>query len=192
MNHRSFHKIGLSCSAATLIATLVSCLSASPLMANPIVSNPQNPYLGICRVAMDPGPSPFIIPLESTGDARGASGVVTMRFAPSPFGVALTVDGHFRYQLSLSAEGLNSVPGKHHVAWAATPELDQVTRLGALSDAGVVEGEVSYNKILVFVTEESSPEGTTWSGPVLLRGVSRSGLLHTMAGHGPFNDAPCF
>lgn len=30
-----------------------------------------------------------------------------------------------------------------------------------------------------------------WSGPVVLRGMSRSGMMHTMAGHGPFEQENC-
>lgn len=153
---------------------------------------PPEPVPGFCIARLDPGPNPFVIALESTGEAKGATGEVRMNFAPSPFGVALTADGHYIFQLTLTTQGLAPVSGKEYVAWATTPELDQVTRLGALGAAGSVEGTVSYNKILVFVTEETTPDVAEWTGPVLLRGVSRSGLLHTMAGHGPFSSAPCF
>lgn len=30
-----------------------------------------------------------------------------------------------------------------------------------------------------------------WAGPVILRGMSRSGRMHTMAGHGPFEQERC-
>ena len=30
-----------------------------------------------------------------------------------------------------------------------------------------------------------------WSGPVVMRGMSRSGLMHTLAGHGPYEKEPC-
>ena len=33
--------------------------------------------------------------------------------------------------------------------------------------------------------------GAMWTGPVVSRGMSRSGLMHTMAGHGPFETEPC-
>jgi len=30
-----------------------------------------------------------------------------------------------------------------------------------------------------------------WTGPVVMRGMSRSGLMHTMAGHGAFEQENC-
>ena len=50
-----------------------------------------------------------------------------------------------------------------------------------------------WNKFLVFVTLEPA-EATgeaRWQGPVVMRGLSRSGLMHTMAGHGPYEQEPC-
>ena len=71
-------------------------------------------------------------------------------------------------------------------------------RLGAL-EVGEAErvsgfsGEVGWNKFLVVITlePEDDPEAATWSGPIVLRGMSRSGAMHTMAGHGPFQEENC-
>ena len=30
-----------------------------------------------------------------------------------------------------------------------------------------------------------------WTGPIVIRGMSRSGMMHTMAGHGPFEEENC-
>ncbi len=35
------------------------------------------------------------------------------------------------------------------------------------------------------------PAAETWSGPVALRGMSRSGMMHTMVGHGAFQQENC-
>jgi hypothetical protein len=45
----------------------------------------------------------------------------------------------------------------------------------------------------VIITLEPSADdlGERWQGPVVLRGMSRSGMMHTMAGHGPFETEPC-
>ena len=50
-----------------------------------------------------------------------------------------------------------------------------------------------WNKYLVIITLEPTddPQSPRWQGPVVLRGMSRSGLMHTMAGHGPFQQEPC-
>ncbi len=44
---------------------------------------------------------------------------------------------------------------------------------------------------MVFVSEEATADVQRWQGPILLRGLSPSGRLHTMAGHGPFEDVSC-
>ena len=43
------------------------------------------------------------------------------------------------------------------------------------------------------VTLESSddPDQTMWTGPIVFRGASRSGMMHTMVGHGPLQQENC-
>lgn len=136
------------------------------------------------------GPDPFAIQLVPTAHANGATGEVELRFADSPFGVTVTPDGHHRYDATLRTLGLAS-PGRALVAWAATPNLARVSRLGTLDGRGRLDATIDYNKFLVFVTAEESADAETWSGPILLRGISPSGRMHTMAGHGPFQGEPC-
>jgi len=54
-------------------------------------------------------------------------------------------------------------------------------------------GSVSWNKFIVVVTLESSddPDQTMWTGPIVFRGASRSGMMHTMVGHGPLQQENC-
>jgi hypothetical protein len=66
-----------------------------------------------------------------------------------------------------------------------------VIKLGTLAEDGTLEGSISLNKFLVFLTAESAADVERWSGPVLLRGSSPSGRMHSMAGHGPFEGEPC-
>jgi hypothetical protein len=136
------------------------------------------------------GPDPFVVRLVPTANANGASGTVDMRFADSPFGVAVTPDGHHAYAADIRTRGLRPA-GSALVVWAATPSLDQVTRMGALADDGSLSGTIAYNKFLVFVTAEASADVDRWSGPILLRGASPSARMHTMAGHGPFSTESC-
>lgn len=136
------------------------------------------------------GPDPFMVRLVPTAKANGASGTVEMRFADSPFGVTVTPDGHHAYAAEVSTSGLRR-NGDFLVVWAATPQLDQVTRLGALDGQGRLSGTIALNKFLVFVTAESSADVERWSGPILLRGASASARMHTMAGHGPFTTESC-
>jgi hypothetical protein len=136
------------------------------------------------------GPDPYLVRLVPTAHANGSGGQVTLRFAMSPFGVSVTPDGNHLYEARLTATGLPR-DGRALVVWAATPELDQVQRLGTIDAQGHLNARIAFNKFLVFVTAEASAEVERWSGPILLRGISPSGRMHTMAGHGPFQGEPC-
>lgn len=137
-------------------------------------------------------PDPLMtIRLVPTAHANYASGTVELRFAASPFGVAVTVDGHHAYEAIVRTEGLGRATEATPVAWAATPELDRVEKLGPVAPGVPLAATVHLNKFLVFITAEESPDAERWSGPILLRGISPSGRMHSMAGHGPFRGEPC-
>lgn len=148
-----------------------------------------------CAVGDDP-PTYYAIDLVTTKripGARMASGKADVVFAQSPYGLALSADGSYVYELRISIDKLAPARNGAYVAWVTTPELDQRVRLGALDADHKVTGSVGWNKFLVVVTlEEDEAEGAaSWSGPVVVRGMSRSGLMHTQAGHGPFEVEPC-
>ncbi len=133
-------------------------------------------------------------PLEATGRAPGAGGTLEISFASSPYGLAVGADGHPRYSLTLETRGLRPPPDRRPVAWAATPELDRVRRLGPLDAGGSLTGAgVEWSRFLVFVTaepvgagEDASDRTAAWEGPILLVGRAPSSRMHTMRGHGIF------
>ena len=140
------------------------------------------------------GPTYYSIDLVTTKrvpGSRSASGTVNVLFASSPFGVSVTGDGSYAYDLVGRIDGLGPARSGRYVAWVTTPDLSEVRRLGELDDSHRIEGRVSWNKFLVVVSLEAGPPGERWSGPIVLRGMSRSGRMHTMAGHGPFQAEPC-
>ncbi|QXD13953.1 hypothetical protein GQ464_010835 [Rhodocaloribacter litoris] len=144
----------------------------------------------------DPGPPEYYrIDLVSTKrlpGTRAARGAGYVTFAKSPFGIAVTPEGHYVYDLRVAVERLPPSTQGVYVAWVATPALDVVERLGPLDANGTAKGRVHFNKFLVFITLEPSAEpAARWTGPVVLRGLSKSGFMHTMAGHGPFQQEPC-
>lgn len=142
------------------------------------------------------GPDYYTIDLVSTRRVSGsgqAVGIGEVYYAPTPFGISLAEDGSYIYNLDIQVEKLRPPKKGVYVAWITTPQIDQVKRIGVLNEANHVSGTVKWNKFLVVITLE--PDATSvkdeWTGPVVLRGLSRSGLMHTMAGHGPFEDEPC-
>jgi hypothetical protein len=161
------------------------CAAILLCSASPAAPAPADALDPVCR-----GPDPYEIVLVPTAHANGATGRAALRFAPSPFGVTVSPDGHHLYEMRLETAGLRA-DGRALVVWAATPELDRVSRLGTLDANGTLDGTLAFNKFLVFVTAEESPDVERWAGPILLRGISPSGRMHTMAGHGPFQGEPC-
>ena len=142
------------------------------------------------------GPEYYRFPMVSTRRVPGtgnATGVGEVAFARSPFGVALSDDGSYDYDFSVRFERLRPPRAGAYVVWATTPELDRVVLAGELADPAAFSGKVAWNKFLVVVTLEPAfdPDATMWTGPIVIRGMSRSGMMHTMAGHGPFEEENC-
>lgn len=142
------------------------------------------------------GPEYYRFPMVSTKRVPGtgnATGVGEVAFAQSPFGVALAGDGSYDYGFTVRFERLRPPRSGTFVVWATTPELDQVVLAGELTDPVSFSGKVAWNKFLVVVTLEPvfDPDATMWTGPIVIRGMSRSGMMHTMAGHGPFEEENC-
>ncbi len=142
------------------------------------------------------GPEYYRFPLVSTGRVPGtgrATGAGEVSFSPSPYGIALAEDGSYLYDFTIRFQRLNRPPGGAYVVWTATPTLDRIVLSGELTDPWSFTGQVSWNKFLLVVTLEPTfdPDAVAWSGPVVIRGMSRSGMMHTMAGHGPFEEENC-
>ncbi len=174
--------------------TDVAGRSHAPL-ARPSAAFAVHRSLAVCRADVGP-PTYYAIPLVTTRNIPGtgyATGTGDVTFAPSPFGVSLAPDGSYRYDVRLTFQRLPEPRQGTWVGWATTTEVDQIVRLGVPAPDGSIRGQVSWNKFLLVVTLEpvDDPDAEVWSGPIVLRGMSRSGKMHTMAGHGPFEDEKC-
>ena len=150
------------------------------------------PEAPVCAIS----PDYYEIDLVTTRRVPGsgsARGVGKVQYMANPFGISMTADGSYAYKLDIAIDRLMPARKGHYVAWVSTPEIDQIQRVGPLNEDHQVQGEVTWNKFLVIITleQDTSPEASTWKGPVVLRGISRSGLMHTMAGHGPYEQEPC-
>ncbi len=148
-----------------------------------------------CSVLSEP-PAYYAIALVPTQQVVGtgrAGGQAHMTFDRSPFGVELAADGSYRSHLSVQVDNLPDRDDHDFVVWVTTPSIDRMARVGTLDADGVATGPVEWNKFLVAVTMEPAGYEATdrWSGPIILRGMSRSGQMHTMAGHGPFEQLEC-
>ena len=119
------------------------------------------------------------IALYPTPDLAPAGGTAYLRWDPSPFGVSVTRDGSQRYRLDLEIEGLPE-PGslgdyRHWVAWATTPVMDPVVRLGEVGNGTFADlGPVTFDKFVILVSAELSATVETRTGRLALRGASPS------------------
>jgi len=171
-----------------------------------VVAAPARNAEGGWRVADSPaevagdagacGPEYYQFPMVSTKRVPGtgnASGVGEVAFARSPYGVALGEDGSYEYDFTVRFERMAPARDGTYVVWTTTPELDRIALAGELTNPAGFSGQVAWNKFLVVVTLEPAfdPDAAIWTGPIVIRGMSRSGMMHTMAGHGPFEEKNC-
>ncbi len=174
----------------------VSVLGVMPVVPSTVASS-ERTHENVCAMNIsdtDP-PAYYRIELVPTKRVPGtglASGFGDVSFRRSPFSISVTEQGNYAYDIVVSVEGINYRGEGTFVVWLTTSDLESVQRVGELGAEGKAEGVVDWNKFLVVVTlEPDSQPSPRWRGPVVLRGISRSGLMHTMAGHGPFSREPC-
>lgn len=131
--------------------------------------------------ARRPAPSTYCARLVPVPDLTGrVRGVVELHQAASPFTVSVTRDGAQRFALTWVLSGLPPAASlgayDHYVAWATTPALAPVLRLGRVRNGRVAAGEVALDKFLLLVTAERAADSTAtgWRGRIVLRGTSPS------------------
>ncbi|MCH8962002.1 MAG: multicopper oxidase domain-containing protein, partial [Bacteroidetes bacterium] len=126
-------------------------------------------------------PDPHCLELVPKPELRRASGIVRMERVPTPFGVAVTVEGHHRYNLTFTLAGLPDPaslgPYTAYVAWVTTPRLLPMVKLGAVRNGRVPLGEVHFNRFMVLVTAEADASVEERTGKLVLRGRSPSDLM---------------
>ena len=137
---------------------------------------------------------PFDIELLNTPKAPAAQGRARLLFAPSPFGVAVTVDGRAIYDVQVDAAGLPDPATlgafTAYVAWAASTDLTEWHRLGAVKNGTSVVGQIDINKFLLVITAEADSIPRTHAGPTVLHGTSPSGWLQSFLSHPLFRGLP--
>jgi FtsP/CotA-like multicopper oxidase with cupredoxin domain len=166
------------------------CADAAIVMGEPLASRGvQRPSRGGSRVGK-PASDLFCTELLPTGPGGAARGVVELGRVPSPFGVAVTAEGHQRYHLTAWIAGLPEpalLGAASYVAWATTPFFDPVIKLGPVANGRTVLGEIALDKFLILISAETSLTASERVGPLVLRGRSPSML---MEGHDMMAQAP--
>ena len=137
---------------------------------------------------------PFDIELFNTPASPTAHGHARLVFAESPFGIAVTADGHASYDVRIEASGLvePAALGAYasYVAWAVSTDLTEWHRLGRVANGTSVVGRAELDKFLLVITAEPSAEPRVHSGPTILHGTSPSGWLQSFLSHPLFRGVP--
>lgn len=130
---------------------------------------------------------PYDIILLNTPKVPTARGEARLVFAPSPFGIAVTADGHHRYDVRITAAGLPepSTLGDYSafIAWEVTTDLSQWTRLGPVNNGESTVGEARSNKFMLVITAERHDTTSVHAGPTVLHGISPSGWIQAFGSH---------
>src|SRR5205085_5465378 len=137
---------------------------------------------------------PYDIPLFATTTVPAAHGNARLVFAQSPFGVAVTADGHASYDVQITADGLPdpATLGAYstYVAWVASTDLTQWVPLGAIGNGTTTVGRAEMNKFLLVITAEANASPPLHKGPTVLHGTSPSGWLQSFLSHPLFRGIP--
>ena len=129
----------------------------------------------------------YCIELLPASDVSGASGVARLIPPSSPFGIAVSPAGEQLYDVEFTLTSLPDAAslGRYStfVAWATTPQLHPVIRLGEVRRGTVRLGRVPFDRFLILITAESSATPRERSSRLVLRGTSASVRMqpHDMA-----------
>ena len=161
-----------ACLAALLAVPLLTSAPRGPA-ASPAAPCPTDPEAAEDLHCIE------LLPAAGVPDVEG---LVELLPAPSPFGIAVSRTGALRRRVVLHAGELpppsSLGPYRAYVAWATTPRLDPMIRLGEVEEGRNELGTVALNRFLVLVTAEERPDAERRGGRLVLRGASPSLRLH--------------
>jgi len=110
--------------------------------------------------------------LVAAPGVNGVSGRVELASPPGPFTVAVTADGHARFTPVVFLSGLP--PTGTYIAWAATPQMDSLIKLGAVKNGRVTLRAIAFDKFNILISSERSGRVREPHGRIIVRGQSPS------------------
>ena len=120
----------------------------------------------------------YCIDLLPAKDIEHASGIARLIPPSSPFGVAVSRAGEMQYDIDFTLRDLPAASSlgafTTYVAWATTPQLQPMIRLGEVATGSVRRGRVPFDRFLVLITAEASAASSAPVGRLVLRGTSAS------------------
>ncbi|MEO5816699.1 MAG: multicopper oxidase family protein [Gemmatimonadaceae bacterium] len=135
----------------------------------------------VCPTSPLDEPGLLCVDLIPTPDLSQVTAALEIMPAASPFGVAVTVDGHPRQRLAMSIADLPAASSlgdySVFVAWAYSIALDSAVKLGVVNNGRVELGELHYNQFRIIVSAERAATVAVRTGRLVLRGTSPSARL---------------
>ncbi|MEO8029423.1 MAG: multicopper oxidase family protein [Gemmatimonadota bacterium] len=151
-------------------------LAAAAAPADSALATPECPRLAASGGSTDL----YCIPLVPA-PGFGASGSVELSWPGGPFTIRVASDGTQRWQLRFSLTDLpvSLLHGRRagFVAWAASPTMGQVVRLGVVRAGEMDLGPVALDRFLILISAEPDTTVREWHGRFVLRGESASNRL---------------
>jgi FtsP/CotA-like multicopper oxidase with cupredoxin domain len=158
------------------IAKALEALALLALTAG--ISQAQGGAVRPCDPATPLGPSHdlYCIELVPAPGVAGVSGRVELAIRPGPFTVAVTADGHSRFIPVVFLTGLPATGrgGGTYVAWAATPQMDSLIKLGEVKNGRVELRAIELDRFNFLISSERSARVREPHGRMILRGQSPS------------------
>jgi FtsP/CotA-like multicopper oxidase with cupredoxin domain len=162
-------------------ALLALIIGVTPCAAQDRPCDPQSP--------LGPSHDLYCIELIAAPGVTGISGRVELVLPSNPFTVGVTAEGRPRFTPVALLAGLD--PQRTYAAWVMSPQMDTVTRLGAVRNGRVELPPIDLDKFTLLVTDEQgtqpqkkSTKGrkakqaeTAVRGRIVLRGQSPSTRL---------------
>src|SRR5438105_4510690 len=114
----------------------------------------------------------YCIELVAAPGVTGVSGRVELASPPGPFTVAVTADGHARFIPVVYLTGLP--PSGTYIAWATTPQMDSLIKLGAVKNGSVTLRPIDFDKFNILISSERNAHVREPRGRIIVRGQSPS------------------
>ena len=133
-----------------------------------------------CDPATPLGPSHdlYCIELVAAPGVAGVSGRVELAMSAGPFTVGVDAHGHARFVPIVFVTGLPTHDARRtgpvFVAWAVTPQMDTVIKLGVVSNGTTTLPAIALDKFIILISSERNVRVREPRGRIILRGQSPS------------------
>ena len=162
------------------------------VLTSALVGHAQVGQAPLASAACAPDPAQadadlYCIELLPAADIERGSGTARLVQPSTPFGIAVSASGQTQYSVVFTLRDLPDPdslgPYTAFVAWATTPQLRPVTKLGVVTGGTARLGIVDYDRFLILITAERSGAVAEPGGRMVLRGTSAAVRMqpHDMA-----------